>query len=225
MWLLLASGSTSAWSGLPLRSVTANSRSSSSTCPSPLWSKSAKSSTSSMRPSLEDAQVEKRVDALPLAAGAHAVRAADQADGVGELKPLLRGALRNAEGRSVLDAGERQLRPGRDRVDGVVERAERHGRRVDERRPDHPRPRAHDRVVGVPAALALRRRADRAIERARPGVGRPARPRSGSSARQRRSAASRRGPSRASRRAERGRRSAGSCASATSRVPTSTAPS
>ena len=60
---------------------------------------------------LEDAEIEERVDALPLAAGPHRVRPADQRHAVGELEALLRGALRDAERRAVLDARERQLRP------------------------------------------------------------------------------------------------------------------
>ena len=121
------------WSGLPLRSVTSKSRSSSSTRPSPLRSKDGEV-LDELDPALaEHAEVEQRVHALPLAAGAKAVSAAHQVDRVRDLQPRLRRALRDAERRAVLDARERQLRPGRDRRDRVVERAERDGRGVQQR--------------------------------------------------------------------------------------------
>ena len=70
--VLSASGMFRSWSGLPLRSVTANSRSLSFTCPSPLWSNSAKSWIEFDPTVPEYAEAEPGIHELELAAGTEA---------------------------------------------------------------------------------------------------------------------------------------------------------
>ena len=64
---------------------------------------------------LKDAEIETAVDVLPLAAGAHGVRAADERHGVGKLEAALGRALGDTERAAVLDARKSQLRTGDDR--------------------------------------------------------------------------------------------------------------
>ena len=142
--------------GLPLRSVTAKSRSLSSTSPSPLRSKSGKSSIISMRPCLENSQIKIRVDALNLAAKVQGVIAADHRDSVGKLQAALFGALRHAERRAVLNAGKGKLRSGSDGLDVVEEGAETEVETVHVARIQYARVVREERMCVVSARLPLR---------------------------------------------------------------------
>ena len=116
----------------------------------------------------EHAEVELRVHALQLAADLPLMPPAHERQRVGELPTLLGRALRHPEGGPRLDAGKGQLDTRGDRSDGVVEIAVAHAQRIDGPRRQHARPGAEHRMEAITRLLALRCRADGAIERRSP---------------------------------------------------------